>query len=407
MVVIIPALVLVGAALAIIPAYAEIPSPLEQYDSGVPMQDIQCIYNRVPMESPSGTPVCVSAYFVERLLAMDYTLVHPMDATNYMRPECDHAPGTYMPIEPLDYSISGGELVRFCVEPDQRWFIIELDTQGPGNLTVTVPKNMVDLRQFDHRYCTKYWNNNMWEHMSWKQISQTAESRTLQFVWNHAIPGIGYGGKHTVIDGVDYTDPDWCMGLMEAGILSKDPYVGFDPIFEYGDPNCWLTGHTLEASYEISYETDTASEISSGAIKKICAHPKFGFVEIFLVPVSAPRTLSIEIPYSIMPPWTECNGEALRPPAYWEPTANKTSYSQTFDIMLKPNIDKARVTFLSNLLPEDYHITSFFPIMDFYQNFRGDPICDGDLIAVPGNNGTACLEPETIEKLIVPECGPP
>ncbi len=37
---IVPALVLVGAALAIIPAYAETPSPLEQYDSGVPMQDI-------------------------------------------------------------------------------------------------------------------------------------------------------------------------------------------------------------------------------------------------------------------------------------------------------------------------------------------------------------------------------
>ncbi len=65
---IVPALVLVGAALAIMPAYADIPSPLEQYNSGVPIQDILCVDGKTLIESARGTPACVSAGNVERLV---------------------------------------------------------------------------------------------------------------------------------------------------------------------------------------------------------------------------------------------------------------------------------------------------------------------------------------------------
>ncbi len=65
---IVPALVIVGATLAIIPTYADILSPLEQHRSGVPMQDILCADGKTLMESTRGTPACVSAGNAERLV---------------------------------------------------------------------------------------------------------------------------------------------------------------------------------------------------------------------------------------------------------------------------------------------------------------------------------------------------
>ncbi len=56
---IVPALVLISVVLAIIPAYADMPSPLEQYDSGVPMQDIRCVDGKTLIESTHGMPACI------------------------------------------------------------------------------------------------------------------------------------------------------------------------------------------------------------------------------------------------------------------------------------------------------------------------------------------------------------
>jgi len=54
------------AAVALAPAYAEVPPPLKQLESGVPPEEIQCMGDRVLVIRDGGSPACVYAATAER-----------------------------------------------------------------------------------------------------------------------------------------------------------------------------------------------------------------------------------------------------------------------------------------------------------------------------------------------------
>ena len=74
-------LVLVAIALsgAVSVAGAEtVPSPLQQTQEGVPLNEVMCADDRVLMASPSGSPACVFAESVNMLEQRGFTALGPV-----------------------------------------------------------------------------------------------------------------------------------------------------------------------------------------------------------------------------------------------------------------------------------------------------------------------------------------
>ncbi len=115
----------------------------------------------------------------------------------------------YHLIEPTEYSIIGGEFRSLCAEPNYLWFNIELETQESGSLTITIPKDKLDLKQFDYDFCYPYnltINSQQPDKVKVKQISQTTQSRTLEFTWLMPVSNIVYSGAYWIANGVFITN---------------------------------------------------------------------------------------------------------------------------------------------------------------------------------------------------------
>ena len=79
------------AGMTAIPALADTPPPLTQYNSGVPMHEIQCRDSRVLVETPRGVPVCLYEKSAEALQQRGWVLVQatqddPADNTLVEKP---------------------------------------------------------------------------------------------------------------------------------------------------------------------------------------------------------------------------------------------------------------------------------------------------------------------------------
>ena len=126
----------------------------------------------------------------------------------------------------LKYIMRTGKVQTFCVQPDYRWFEIHLQTQGPGTLTVEIPKDIVDLRQFDYPTCHAeshiYTDLRTIDKTTMKQIAQTDSSRTIQFIWEKPLSKVGSFGAYGVFDGVDYSEPNYCINKVESGEKSAE-----------------------------------------------------------------------------------------------------------------------------------------------------------------------------------------
>ena len=67
----------IAIGLLTVPAYADVSSssPLKQMKMGVPINEIQCIFGKVLMESPSGKPYCLSEGTAAKLADRGFSLV--------------------------------------------------------------------------------------------------------------------------------------------------------------------------------------------------------------------------------------------------------------------------------------------------------------------------------------------
>ena len=68
-------LIILAIGLSIIPAFAEIATPYQQFSNGTPINQIQCRDSMILMESPRNTPACVNENSVQKLEGKGFILV--------------------------------------------------------------------------------------------------------------------------------------------------------------------------------------------------------------------------------------------------------------------------------------------------------------------------------------------
>ena len=130
---------------------------------------------------------------------------------------------SFFPTEPLDHTIEGGEFVTLCVSPEHYWFDVFLHTHSPGSLTVEIPKDAVDLKQFDFPRCLSpghvFVRDDYYTppgSVTISQVSQTEYSRTLWIVWDYpGVEKISYAGS----------DLDVCISKHIEGTYDPSEYT--------------------------------------------------------------------------------------------------------------------------------------------------------------------------------------
>ena len=138
----------------------------------------------------------------------------------------------YELVEPSSVTVSNGEFLHLCVERDFKWFEIHVDSKA-GSTTITIPKEIVDLKQFDYPVCNRmsdfFAENSNGDKvpMTVKQVENNIESRTLQFTYSDDVVVIYNFG---VSGGIFYkggmlSEPNHCIDLVESGELDTNPIV--------------------------------------------------------------------------------------------------------------------------------------------------------------------------------------
>ena len=184
----------------------------------------------------------------------------------------------------LKYIMRTGKVQAFCVQPHYNWFEIHLQTQGPGTLTVEIPKDVIDLRQIDYPLCLTeydvYTNLQSSDETIMKQIMQTDSSRIIQFSWEKAPSKIGLFGEYRIINGVDYSEPNYCINEIES---------------EEQDISC----HKRVSHVYPYYMVDLEYTLSTGKVLFSCVQPDHKWLRVYLQ-TEKPGTLAVEIPKDIV-----------------------------------------------------------------------------------------------------------
>ncbi len=121
-------LLVLALGISAIPALAEteILSPFKQFNSGIPINEIQCNDSKILMESPRNTPACVNETSVDRLLQNGfYVIAITVDSTNMDVEEPD---STNMDVEEPDSTNMDVE------EPDST----NMDVEEPDSTNMDV-----------------------------------------------------------------------------------------------------------------------------------------------------------------------------------------------------------------------------------------------------------------------------
>ncbi len=298
----------------------------------------------------------------------------------------------YQLIEPTEYFITVGEFRSLCAEPNYLWFNIELETQEPGSLTITIPKDKLDLKQFDYDSCYPYKltiNSQQSDNVKVKQISQTTQSRTLEFTWLMPVSNIVYSGAYWIVDDVVYSEPQQCVGLVEGGYRNAEIKIRS---FDY---------KSCETEINLNYT------IAKGAVQKICYDPAISYFSVWFEGIDSINEFSIEIPYSYIPPHTSYNSFALEldfPTWYLHKPSiniiNQTNNSQILNIDLPPHVDYIETYF--NVFVPSNTWSDLAKVAEYYENLEYPNKCDGSSIFVPKSYNTfVCVHPSIIEKIIL------
>ena len=269
---------------------------------------VRCSDDRNPIQLPRGNIACVFDDTLAVLLDRGWIIPAIQDVEeSYADESCGeddeyyarHALKDY-PYEkviPITHSITDGKLVKLCMQPYYKWFNIHLDTDIAGSITLEIPKGAVDLRQYDYLDCEKYvagyGSEPRYVSITGEQIAQTAESRTLKFTYAEPLSAIISFGTHAVIDGIDYSGPNFCIKEYEEG--------GHDPAghLPYNEPEYHPT-RECERLLDLNYT------LTGGRIDMICgirgALDRGLAVHIYLSDITSLEYLIIDVPWDDLIP---------------------------------------------------------------------------------------------------------
>ncbi len=208
-------------------------------------------------------------------------------------------------VEPLSHSITDGEFLGFCADIHYKWFAIYLDTDTGGSITLEIPKDIVDLKQYDYLDC--YRNSYSFDgkrlhesRYSVKQVAQSDDSRTIEITFDKPVGRIQYFGAYGIFDGVDYSQPNYCIDEYEKN--GHDP-AGHLPRVE---PNYMPDPPECPDLLDLNYT------ITGGRVDKICGNFFENFEEgypirnrsldIHFSGIRSLEYLTIEIPWYALTP---------------------------------------------------------------------------------------------------------
>ncbi len=203
----------------------------------------------------------------------------------------------YMLVEPITHSMTGGTFEKLCAQPHYKWFKIYLNTDAGGSITLEIPKSQVDLKQYDYRDCNdggRYYLDGKYDGYTLKNftaehLAQTDKSRTLKFTYEMPVSEISYFGAYGVFDGVDSSEPKFCINAYEQNNYDPTKRLPWNEPKPDPPPPCRVF---LGLNYTIT----------SGQVDKICGHALGEQVEFHLNNVASNAELTVDIPLVEMSP---------------------------------------------------------------------------------------------------------
>ena len=315
-----------------ISSYSDYLSPKKQLESGVLPKDVLCRENRTLVIRDNGSPACVSEKTAEkkgwRIIggsSTDEMITRDLDDTSIQDDPCYDATvnqdvrgkpvppdDPYTLVEPISYSITGGDFVKLCAQPSYKGFKIYLDTDAAGSITLEVPKDIVDQKHYDPDYldCSdadslagEYDNSRFWNYKV-EHIAQTDKSRTLKFTYETPIVQISYFGS---------------FALFYDEYISKRSTSSWKGEYT-SKPNLCITEHE-QNNYEptklpsgVKSPTSKSCKgsefpiylnytMTNGNVDLICGHGSGLAVYFHLSNVTSNAELTVDIPWSEMAPY--------------------------------------------------------------------------------------------------------
>lgn len=115
-------------------ATASIPSPLDQFKSGISPKDVTCNQGlQLIFKAEDNSPACVKADTAFHLSVLGWGYLPDPFVTK---------------MDLLDSNITGGKITEFQYSPQGANIVIKIQTTSNGNLTVIIPKVVTDLSPY-------------------------------------------------------------------------------------------------------------------------------------------------------------------------------------------------------------------------------------------------------------------
>lgn len=208
---------------------------------------------------------------------------------------------TYLPAEPTIHYIEGGDFVALCVMPENYWFDVFLNTHSPGRMVIEIPKDAVDLKQFDFPHCLS--PGHVWvlddlnvptESVTMRQIQDTGHSRILQIEWDYSgVRMISYGGADVVYrhdwPATDVRHPGQCIKEYVDG--------GHDPSESIRHTSIGNAARHVCHDYDRFTMVDFVRNITTGSVESMCLERD---KLMFVIDVEEDGHLLLDIPHDVL-----------------------------------------------------------------------------------------------------------
>ena len=185
--------------------------------------------------------ICKQAVYYEQCLFENWVMMYNADEICKQALYYEEIYGVYTEFDVTDYEMSTGDFVALCNNDEYGFFDIFLSADQPGTLTMTVSKEPFDLMErFDYiKSCNydEYTINGRTidSHnagITASQLSQTDNSRTIQFTWDKPVRQISYS----------LNSVSCIQGHNDLGLEPSEPFPTRKP-----------TSHTQDEIDRISY----------------------------------------------------------------------------------------------------------------------------------------------------------
>ena len=232
-----------GVGMVAVPSSADILSPLAQYNSGIPIQDIECRDSRILMETIRGAPACVYGKSVEMMQERGWTVIHEQDdsgistaGNDILRYESETITvQSKNPVIPADVKIGtiiDGTLHARCIEAYSASLTVPRKVALDESFDVTLAFSFTgdrDAREFWEDNCNKYIHIRHPANYAISGISGGSLTQGASLVNDNYKPPIVSQGKYTTVS-IDQQPITFQMSVSDPTqtVYGSGPARGFN-----------------------------------------------------------------------------------------------------------------------------------------------------------------------------------